>query len=188
MQPNQRNDLINQYNSALIIIDVQGKLAQLMYQSELLHRNIITLIKGANLLDIPIFWLEQTPDKLGKTSPEIAELLSPTLEPITKKHFSAWHNDTFKHTIEHSGKTHFLIAGLETHICVYQTCKDLQCNGFQTHIICDAVSSRIQENKDCGIKMMLDCGSNQSNTESVLFELQQVAEGDRFRQLIKLIK
>ena len=188
MQPNQRNDLINQYNSALIVIDVQGKLAQLMYESERLHKNIKVLIQGAQLLDIPIFWLEQIPDKLGKTSPDIEELLSPTVSAIEKKHFSGWQNEEFKHALEHSGKTHFLISGIEAHICVYQTCQDLQNNGFQCHIIRDAVSSRNQENKTCGIKMMLDCGANLSNTEAVLFELQHIAEGDRFRELIKLIK
>ncbi len=188
MRPNQRNDLINQYNSALIIIDVQGKLARLAHESERLHKNIKLLIQGARLLEIPVFWLEQLPDKLGRTSTEIAELLPPSLSPIEKKHFSAWRNEEFKHAIEHSGKTHFLVTGIEAHICVYQTCKDLQNNGFQCHIIRDAVSSRTQENKTCGIKMMLDCGANLSNTEASLFELQHIAEGERFRQLIKLIK
>ena len=188
MQPNQRSDLINLYNSALIIIDVQGKLAQLMFEHERLHQQIKTLILGAQLLEIPIFWLEQIPEKLGHTSPEIAELLSPTIKPIEKKHFSGWQNADFKHTIEHSGKTHFLVTGIEAHICVYQTCKDLQNNGFQTHIIRDAVSSRTEENKMCGINMMLDCGANLSNVEAALFELQHVAEGERFRQLIQLVK
>ena len=188
MEANYRSDLINIYNSALIIIDVQGKLAQLMYESKPLHENIKTLIKGAELLEIPIFWLEQIPEKLGRTSQDITELLTPTTKPIAKQHFSAWQNSEFKQALEQSGKTHLLIAGLEAHICVYQTCKDLQNNGFQTHIVKDAISSRSEENKICGIKMMLDCGANLSNVESALFELQHVAEGERFRQLIKLVK
>ena len=188
MEANYRSDLINLYNSALIIIDVQGKLAQMMFESERLHQNIKTLILGAQLLEIPIFWLEQIPEKLGHTSEGIAKLLSQSIQPIEKKHFSAWQNDEFKQALEHSGKTHFLIAGIEAHICVYQTCKDLQNNGFQTHIVRDAISSRDEENKICGIKMMLDCGANLSNVESALFELQHVAEGEKFRQLIKLVK
>ncbi|MBM7071301.1 isochorismatase family protein [Shewanella sp. 202IG2-18] len=188
MEANYRSDLINLYNSALVIMDVQGKLAQMMFESKLLHEKIKTLIKGAELLAIPIFWLEQIPEKIGNTSNDIAELLTPNVQPIAKKHFSAWKNDDFKQALEHSGKTHLLVAGIEAHICVYQTCKDLQNNGFQTHIVRDAISSRTETNKVCGIKMMLDCGANLSNVESALFELQHVAEGERFRQLIKLVK
>ena len=53
--------------TAIVLIDVQGKLAQIMHNSEELFNNIEILIKGAQLLDIPIIWTEQLPDKLGPT-------------------------------------------------------------------------------------------------------------------------
>ena len=62
-------------NTILVIVDVQGKLAQTMYDREDLFKNLQILISGAKLLEIPIIWMEQLPDKLGSTIPEIQELL-----------------------------------------------------------------------------------------------------------------
>ena len=54
-------------NSGLFIIDVQGTLAEQMHESSALLKNLSILIQGAKLLDIPIVWVEQLPDKLGST-------------------------------------------------------------------------------------------------------------------------
>ena len=74
-------------DSALIIIDIQGNLAQLMHDKENLFKNVQLLIRGAQLLNLPIIWTEQLPDKLGPTSPEISKLLT-ALNPIIKDVFS----------------------------------------------------------------------------------------------------
>jgi len=58
------------HNCALLIIDIQGNLAQLMYEKENLFKNVQLLIHGARLLNIPIIWTEQLPDKLGLNFPD----------------------------------------------------------------------------------------------------------------------
>ena len=63
-------------NSCLVVVDVQGKLAQLMMDKESLFKNIRILIQAARILDIPILWCQQVPESLGPTVPEIAELLA----------------------------------------------------------------------------------------------------------------
>ena len=62
-------------NTALIIVDVQGKLFNLMYQKEILSRNLVQLVKGALLLKMPILMTEQNPRGLGPTIPEIVNIL-----------------------------------------------------------------------------------------------------------------
>lgn len=81
-----------------------------------------------------------------------------------------------------------LLAGIETHICVYQTCRDLLDNEYEVHLVTDAVSSRTEANKRLGCEMMTQHGALLTNCESLLFELQAEASGDRFRALLKLIK
>jgi hypothetical protein len=54
--------------------------------------------------------------------------------------------------------------------------------------VADAMSSRTTDNKVLGIQMMLNLGAQLTNVESLLFELQHQAEGDRFKALLKLIK
>jgi|TARA_R110000851_G_scaffold179381_1_gene326443 nicotinamidase-related amidase len=174
--------------SVLMIVDVQGKLAQVMQQSAPLHQKLAILIQGAQLFDIPIIWLEQLPDKLGPTSEELSQLLSQTTQPIAKKHFSGWHCEEVKQQLNSLKRHNVILAGIETHVCVYQTCQDLLANDYQVHLVADAMSSRGTDNKVLGVQMMLNDGAKLTNVESLLFELQHVAQGDRFKALLKLIK
>ncbi|MCG9695787.1 hydrolase [Shewanella sp. Isolate11] len=172
----------------LVLVDVQGKLAQVVHQSDVLIEKLATLITAAELFEIPILWLEQLPDKLGTTTPRLQELLSPKQQPITKAHFSAWQAEDFRESLIKHDRKQILITGIETHICVYQTCRDLLDNDFCVHIVSDGVSSRTLENKQLGIDMMTQYGALLTNCESLLFELQHQAQGERFKQLLKMIK
>ena len=62
-------------DTVFVLVDVQGKLAQVMDRKEQLFRNLGILIQGMNILEIPIIWLEQYPQGLGPTIPELAEHL-----------------------------------------------------------------------------------------------------------------
>ena len=174
--------------SVLVIIDVQGKLAQVMQQSAELHKQLGILIQGAQLFDIPILWVEQLPDKLGGTTAELAELLSRTTQAIPKSFFSAWQSPDFQQQLARLNRSNIILAGIETHVCVYQTCQDLLANRYKVHLVADAVSSRTCENKQLGIQMMTQLGAKITNTESCLFELQHQACGERFKSLLTLIK
>ncbi len=175
-------------DSVLILIDVQGKLAQIVHQSDQLIETLATLIQAAELFDIPILWVEQLPDKLGSTTPKLAELLQSKCQVITKSHFSAWQAEQFRDALNSSGRKQLLITGIETHICVYQTCRDLLEQDFNVHVVVDGVSSRTLENKQLGVEMMTQYGAKLTNCESLLFELQQQAQEERFKQLLKMIK
>lgn len=171
----------------LLVVDVQGQLAQVVQQSQQLHKKLITLIKGVQLFDIPVICLEQLPDKLGATSVEVAQSIE-QFNPINKHHFSGWQAEALQQQLAVLGRKHIILAGIETHVCVYQTCRQLLDNGFQPHLVTDAVSSRELANKLSGIEMMLYFGAIQTNVETLLFELQQDAQGDRFKALLTLIK
>ena len=173
--------------TAIVLIDVQGKLAEIMHESDKLIKNIKMLIKGANLLEIPIIWTEQLPDKLGKTTKSISDLLSHQ-KPIIKSEFSCVRNGEFSTFINKKQFNQFLICGIETHVCVYQTAKDLIKLGHDVEIIADAVSSRTELNRNIGIEKMTSLGAKLTNVEMLLFEKQEIAVGEKFRELIKIIK
>ena len=81
-------------NTVLLLVDIQGKLAHLMHEKELLFDNLQKLIKGVQVLGVPILWVEQNPIGLGPTIPEIADLL-PKIEPVSKMSFSSCRNNRF---------------------------------------------------------------------------------------------
>lgn len=175
-------------NTALIVIDVQGKLAQLMFQKEELFANLEKIIKGAQVLELPIIWTEQVPEKLGPTTPEIAELLLDSVQPISKASFSCWGVQPFKTALEQLNRRQILVAGIETHICVYQTTLDLLAQGYEVHLVADAVSSRTAANRQIGLNRIKEAGATLTSTEMALFELLRVAEGDKFKQIAKIVK
>jgi hypothetical protein len=65
---------------------------------------------------------------------------------------------------------------------------DLLEKKYNVHIVADAISSRISENKELGIERMLLEGAIKTSVEMLLFEIQGEAKGDRFRQISRLVK
>jgi nicotinamidase-related amidase len=174
-------------NCCLVVVDVQGKLAHLMYGKEVLFKNIQILIKAAKILNVPILWCQQCPDALGPTIPEIAQLLTDN-EPIDKSAFSCCGAEQFSIKLNELKRQQVLLCGIETHVCIYQTAVDLLSKDFSVDLIADAVSSRTRDNKQIAINRMAAKGINISCTEMTLFELLKTAEHPQFKQIAKLIK
>ena len=138
--------MLQRDHAALVLIDIQGKMAERMHDKETLYRNLQILVQGARALDLPVLWLEQYPRGLGPTIPEIAELLSDQ-RPLAKTCFSACGLDAFQTALRATGRRQILLAGIESHICVWQTARDLLNTGHHVEIVSDAVSSRTAANK-----------------------------------------
>lgn len=173
--------------SCLVVVDVQGKLAQLMYNKQSLLDNIKILIRAAEILNIPIIWCQQYPQGLGATVNEIAELLKDN-EPIDKTSFDCTGDEKFRTKLGSLDKKNIILCGIETHVCIYQTTKSLLEEGYHVELIADAVSSRTLQNKQIAMDKMRIAGANISSTEMVLFELLKDAANPKFKEIAKLIK
>lgn len=174
-------------NVVLLIVDVQGNLAHAMHGKELLFKNMQKLIKGIQVLGIPILWIEQNPQRLGPTIPEIANLLS-NIQPIGKMSFSSCGSDHFLQDLKALNRKQVLIAGIEAHVCVYQTAADLVDIGYEVQVVTDAVSSRDMLNKEIGLQKTRDLGACLTSVETALFELLKVAGGESFKEILKIVK
>lgn len=177
---------MNREQTALVVIDVQGKLATLMSDSTKTITRIEQLVQGANILKLPILWLEQYPKGLGPTVQSIADEIPG--QPIEKITFSAWRTDEFKRELIACNKKRILLCGIEAHICVYQTAKDLQNAGFQVEIVSDAVDSRTADNKELALTRFIQEKIPLTSVEMALFELVEVAQGEQFKAISKIVK
>jgi len=171
----------------LTLIDVQEKLVPLMENKDNFIKNLIILLKGAQLLEIPIIWMEQLPEKLGATVSEVAEVLKGKV-PIVKTVFSCGKSDEYKRVLNQHNPDEIILCGIETHVCVYQTASDLLTEEKKVQIVADAVTSRNNLNHDIGLYRISEKGGSLTTYEQFLFEEQKIAEGDRFRALIKLVR
>ncbi len=179
--------MLDKQSVVLVIVDVQGKLVQAMHDRESLIKNLQILMRGAKILGIPIICAEQYPKGLGPTVPELQEIIQPW-QPIEKNCFSCCQNEDFMEAVRDSGKSQILLAGIESHICVYQTARDLLEQNYAVEVVADAVSSRTEANKHIGIEKIVSLGGSFTSTEMALYELLKVAQGDQFKEILKLVK
>jgi nicotinamidase-related amidase len=173
--------------TVLVLIDIQGKLAQLMHAREALFDHLQRLVKGARALGLPILWLEQYPQGLGPTIPEVAGLL-PEVKPIAKTCFSAHGSEEFRSQLAATGRRQVLLAGIEAHVCVYQTALDLLEAGLEVEVVGDGVSSRTAANAELGRQRMRDAGARITGVEMALFALLRTAEAPAFREIARIVK
>jgi nicotinamidase-related amidase len=173
--------------TVLMLVDVQGKLAQLMHDRDSLFRNLQILVRGAQILGVPILWLEQNPAGLGATIPELASLLA-NQKPLPKMSFSGYGEESVRSALQDLKRTQVLLAGIEAHVCIYLTAADLLSQGYEVEVVADAVSSRTAEKKQMALAKVAALGAGVSCTETVLFELLQRAEGTKFKEIVRLVK
>jgi nicotinamidase-related amidase len=174
--------------TGLIVVDIQGKLARLVHDSESFISHCEKLIKAAQTLALPIIYLEQNPDKLGSTIEEVHSLLAP-LEAIEKFTFNACEATEFRAAVQaESQVTTWLVCGIEAHICVYQTAIGLLDRGYDVHLLSDCVSSRTQTNKQLGITALMNKGVAITGLEMCLYELVKDCRAPEFRSILGLIR
>jgi nicotinamidase-related amidase len=179
--------MLRKDKTGLVVIDVQGKLATIVHDSEAFIANLVKLVKAAKLLGMPILWLEQNPEKLGATVPELREVLD-MVEPIAKYSFSACGEPVFVEAIKKAKMNTWLITGIEAHICVYQTALGLLDLGYDVELVSDCVSSRTIENKNMALAKLARKGAEVTSLEMCLFELIGDCRADEFRAALSLIK
>lgn len=174
----------------LVVIDVQEKLMPVIDGHEAVARNIDRLVRGCKVLDVPALLTEQYVKGLGATIPSIRAAFEETskYEPIEKSSFSAYGCAEFVTALRLLQKKHAVVAGIETHVCVYQTVADLLGNGYAVTLASDAMGSRSASNKDTALRRMLAEGAKLSSTEMVLFEILAESGTDEFREISRLVK
>ncbi len=178
---------IEKNNVVLLLVDIQGALAELMSDRERLFRKVNLLAQGADLLGIPKILTEQIPAKLGETRTEVAGALS-NAYLITKSSFSCCGEAAFLDMISSLREKQVLLCGIETHICVLQTGLDLLERGYEVFVVRDAVASRDGLDHDTAIDRLQKSGACIVTAEMSLYELLQTADCDEFKDILKLVK
>jgi nicotinamidase-related amidase len=174
-------------NTVLVLIDFQERLFPVMHDKEKLLNNTVKLTKGALALEIPIIVTEQYPKGLGPTIPEIKNLI-PGFKAVEKVCFACSDEPAFMGALEALKRKQVLIAGIEAHICVYQTAAALTQKGFRVEVVGDCVSSREPENRLVALFKLGAGGISPTTMEMALFDLLKVAKGDKFKAISAIVK
>lgn len=168
----------------LLIVDVQEKLFPHIDRSCEILDQICFALEAAKALDVPIVVSEQMPEKLGGTVRPIVERLPPGQQIFSKSTFSAYRVAQLQVMPIET----WILVGIEAHICVWQTAKDLLAAGKKVIILNDAVSSRSLFDFSTAMGELRDAGARISSTETVLYEMIGDANSDAFEAVLPLIK
>jgi len=179
--------IIDKEDTVLLIVDIQDKLAAVMKEKDKVIKNNLHLVELAKMISMPVMVTEQYPRGLGTTVPEIREAL-PFYRPVEKMTFDCCGQPAFLEALKEHNKSSVVLTGMETHICVLQTCIGLLRGGINVHVVQDAICSRVKENWKIGIEFMREAGAVVTCTETVLFQLLKVAGTAEFKKISQRIK
>ena len=176
--------LLRQDDSLFVIIDMQERLIPVVSEKETIIKNVITLIKFARIIGLPVVLTEQK--NLGSTLPEITKHVKGT-PPISKITFNCFGSAEFtEHLIKRRRKS-LILAGIETHICVAQTALHAL-SDYTVHVVSDAVGSRAIHNRETALSRMQQHGAIITSTEMVIYELLEKAGTSTFKKTLELVK
>ncbi|MDB4929490.1 MAG: Isochorismatase [Myxococcaceae bacterium] len=179
--------------TALLVVDVQEKLLPAMHAPDAARmlRAIDLLLEAAQRMGVPVFVTEQYPSGLGPTVPAIAARLAalqPQALPVAKTVFSALAPHEVAQGLADVGARSVVVVGVEAHVCVFMTARDLVRAGFHAHVPFDAVASRDPGCKSTALAALAAHGVTVTTTETVVFDLLGDAKNLHFRPLSKLVR
>lgn len=182
-----KNQFLDKATTGFILIDVQERLFPLVENPCEVEETMIKAVKGFKILRLPFIVSEQYPEKMGGTIPVLKELTK-EVQPFSKTAFSCFKDPVIKEALASSPIQTWILLGIEAHVCVLQTAKDLIALGKTCVVLNDAISSRSVYDYSTAIAEMRDIGVRITSTETALFELLQNSKAAEFKAISQLIK
>lgn len=180
--------ILDREKAALLIVDIQEAFRGIIPDFPVLASRASTVVRGFQILELPVFVTEQYPKGLGRTAEEILLTLPDDFEVIEKTAFSSCGAGKLVDGFKSCAINQIVVCGLETHICVNQTAHDLLDRGFDVHLLTDCIASRFEHDKLAGLEKMKASGVVMSSIEMALFELLRDASHAKFKEIQQLIK
>jgi nicotinamidase-related amidase len=184
-------DRLDPKASLLLLIDVQDRLAAAMPQAamERLVASALVLLESARLLGVPVLASEQYPKGLGPTIAPLADKLRAVgVEPTSKMTFDALGEPGIAQAVAARAPRAVVLVGMETHVCVFQTARELVRRGFEVHVTADAVASRREECRALGLTLCERAGAFVAPAETIVFDWLGRAGSEEFRAISKLLR
>jgi len=193
----RHDSLIDLERSAVVVIDLQGKLMEMAWRSELLLAATQRLMKLAAIFARPVILTEQYPAGLGATHPAVRAVYDEIDTPkrhVEKVSFGCCGDDGFLRALDEvlpgvpAPRRQIVVAGIEAHVCVMQTVVELLRAGSEVHVCWECVSGRGREYRRHALDRMQQAGAVITNHESVAFEWARTKDHDAFRAMNRLLR
>lgn len=179
--------LLDRTKTLFLFIDIQDSLAQAMSRRDHMMKNAEILADTAEIMNIPALFTTQYKKGLGEFNEKIRSKVTEGTD-LDKKTFSCLLDEEIRAFIEERAPEQVVVCGMEAHICVLMTVRDLIASGIEVYVASDAVDSRNPESSLFALEEMRQMGASIRPTETILFDLNSVSGTDEFKAIQKLIK
>jgi nicotinamidase-related amidase len=183
--------LLQRQQAQLLVIDVQEKLAPHVDGAARVIERCGRLIGIARLLGVPATLTEHYPQGLGATVAGLVARAGNETPILDKIEFSALRNGAIKArlgALRAQGREEIVVAGMEAHVCVAQTCLDLIAAGYKVRLIADAVGSREPAAREIALDRLARAGATVVHHEMVAFEWLGRGDDPRFKDVLAIVK
>jgi len=175
---------------AVVIIDIQERLAAVMPQDEMnvVIRNSVILMETAKEFGMPVIVSEQYPKGLGSSMIPICAALPEGCQPVSKVVFSCCREPALKSAFDRYADYDLILCGIEAHMCVLQTALDLLLQGRRVFVAADGVCSRYLYNRQLALDLLRQAGAVVGSAEIFAFGVLGTAGTERFKRISKLVR
>jgi nicotinamidase-related amidase len=177
---------LDRSQAAVLEVDIQEKLVPVMWNFAPVEKYAKAMIAAGRELGLPVLATEQYPKGLGPTHAPIRELLPSA--PLVKMHFSCGADPAISRALADTGRKQVIIVGIESHVCVFQTARDLVAQGYEVFVCADAVTSRLQEHRRVALELLRDNGAIITSAETCIFDLLHEAGTAEFKRVSPLVR
>jgi nicotinamidase-related amidase len=177
---------LDRRTACVVVVDVQERLVPAMCNWAPVEKYCRAMILAARDMGMPVLATEQYPKGLGPTVASIREALG--APALVKMHFSCGAEPDFASALAQTGRKQVIVVGIEAHVCVFQSVRDLVGLGYQVFVCADAVTSRCEEHRRVALEQMRDLGAVVTSAETAIFDLLHVAGTPEFKRVSALVK
>lgn len=179
-------------NTALILIDHQVGTMQLIKNipTEDSKRFTVALAKTAKILGLSVVLTSSQEDRVqGPLIPELKTLFPAEFANRVQRAgiVNAWTDPHFVAAIKATGKTHLIMAGVTTDVCLIYPAIDAVKAGFAVQAVMDASGSPFQLSESLSHQRMHDAGVVLTTTNTLIAELAQDWSTEKGQQLLQLL-
>ena len=174
--------------AVLVVVDYQEKMMTAIHDRAGVLARVERLVRGVELLGLPVLVTEQYPRGLGRTEPQLIAALGEHYRPIEKTTLSIMGEPAFRNALQATGRLQVILCGVEAHVCVCQSAIDLRRWGFEVHVAADCISSRRGEDAAVALRRMEQHGCWMSTHEMAVFELLAESGTPAFKEWIRMIR
>lgn len=176
--------------AALLVVDLQASAAARLPPEAWTRtlRNASVLIAAAHEMRLLLMASELASERLGPIASEVAAHLPADVTPVSRFAYSCGAVKELARTLYHSGRKQVIVAGLETHVAIFQTVRDLVAGGYAPFVPRDACCSRHPDDHEAALSLMRDCGATITTTETIVHDLLGAVDTPEYERIAPLLR